>query len=406
MKRKTKLLLIGVSLIICLCGVLLFVIQNDSTEEIIYTVVNESFERGTPTKTPKKLRPKKLHDFLDAYLPIIADASPEVQAVMKQFDPKFRKHGGYLEIERFLPADEWLQKLLGMGIVIDDFSDYSGWLNHRSRYWLAHNNPESLISMKDRLNLNADTSWDDVVEAGIWSHVKLKTLADEAMEADPLVEGGTLGKDGVFIPFRINTIYIQTYDSNVISSQKGAGVPDWVPQELHHRAAGIPPKREIPKHVEVVFLDDAGKPVEEKIAQSRAQRFQLEPYLIKGAEPVNASEIESVDRDRDTSIGEDSDIVRETDTDASDMTNRSQPDADFNIDEIPDENNLDASLTPKLPTDMPIESDFERRLNEAERMLDDPKSEDDLRRLKQIDPDAANEKEHGQHAPPVDDEQK
>lgn len=403
MKRKTKLILmIGTCLIICSCGFLFFFLQNDPTQEIIYTAVNESFERGTPTKPPENIQPE-LNKFLNEYLPMISDASPEVQAVMKQFDPKFRSNVLELEIERFLPTDEWLQKLLDMGIVIDNYSDYSGYLNHRYRYWHAHNDPEDLIDMKDRLNLNADTSWDEVVEAGIWSYVKLNTLANKAMAADPLVEGGTLSKDGVFIPFRLNTIYIQT-DGSAVSSIKGAGVPDWVPRELHHRAAGIPPERKIPKHVEVIFLDDAGNPVEEKIAQSRVQGFQLEPYLIKGADPVNASETESVDRG--TSIGDDSDIVRETETGASDKPSRSQPDTDFNIDEIPDENNLDASLTPKLPTDMPTESktEVEKRLEEAERMLDDPESVDDLRRRKQIGPNAANEKERGQHAPPTDDE--
>ena len=229
MKRKTKLLLIGACLIICLSVVLLFFMQPDPTEEIIYTMVNESFERGTPTQTPENIQPD-FAEFLDEYLPMIADASPEVQAVMIQFEPKFRSDALDLEIERFLPTDEWLQKLLDMGITIDNYSDYSGYLNHRYRYWHAHNDPEDLLDTKDRLNLNADASWDDVVEAGIWRYAKLKTLADEAMDADPLVEGGTLSKDGVFIPFRLNTIYIQQNGSQV-SSQKGAGVPDWVPRE-------------------------------------------------------------------------------------------------------------------------------------------------------------------------------
>lgn len=389
MKRRTKLLLLGACLVFCLCGVLFFLIQNDPTEEIIYTAVNESFEHGTPTKTHENIKPE-LNKFFDEYLPIIADASPEVQAVMKQFEPKFRRNVGVdLEIEKFLPTDEWLQKLLDMGISIDNYSDYSGWLNSRYQFWHAHNDPQDLIDIKDRLNLNADASWDEVVEAGIWSTLKLYTLADAAEASDPLVYGGKLSSNGVFIPFRRNTIYIQTNGTQV-SSINGTGVPDWVPRELHQRAAGTPPKREIPKHIEVIFLDDAGKPVEEKVAHSRAQGFQLEPYLIKGAEHVNASDPEPVDPD--TSIADDSDIFLETQTDASNIPNRSRPDTDFNIDEIPDESTLDASLAPKLPTDMPTESDFEKGLNDAERMLDEPESEEDLRRHIETEPEEMRER--------------
>ena len=392
MKRKTKLFLIGACLIICLCGVLFFLIQNDPTEEIIYTAVNESFEHGTPTKTHENIKPE-LNKFFDEYLPMIADASPEVQSVMKQFEPKFRRNVGVdLEIEKFLPTDEWLQKLLDMGISIDNYSDYSGWLNSRYQFWHAHNDPEDLIDIKDRLNLNANASWDEVVEAGIWSTLKLYTLADAAEASDSLVYGGKLSSNGVFIPFRRNTIYIQTNGTQV-SSITGTGVPDWVPRELHQRAAGIPPEREIPKHVEVIFLDDAGKPVEEKIAQSRAQAFQLEPYL-KGAahlKPLNPLDTESVDRR--TSISEDSDIFLETQTDASDMPNRPQPDADFNPDDfIPGKPPLDAGLAPKLPTDIPTESDFEQGLNDAERMLDEPESEDALRRRIETKPDELKER--------------
>ena len=87
-----------------------------------------------------------------------------------------------------------------------------------------------------------------------------------------------------------------------------------------------------------------------------------------------------------------SDIVPETQTHASDMPNRSQPNTDFNIDEIPNENPLDASLAPKLPTDMPTESDFQKRLKEAERILDEPESEDDLRRRIETEPEEMRER--------------
>lgn len=402
MSLKAKLFLFGIPacLFIGVFAVLLVLTHRPPTPEVVYTVAEA--DSDWVAAEPRKPKPS-MDVFLEGYLPQIADASPEVQAVMKEFDPLFRTVDRDPEIENFLPADEWFQKLLDMGIVIDDYSDYSGWLSTRYMLLHAHKDAEDLLRSKRLLNLHADASWDEVVEAEIRYKEKLNRLVDQAQAADPLVSGGSLDSRGVFIPNRENTAYVQT-EGTMTDITAGTGVPEWVPQELAHRQSGMPPEREIPKHIDIIFLNDNGQPVSDEVAHSRAIMYQLEPYLIKGAERVNASETESVDRG--TSIDDHSDIVLETETDDTDIPNRPQPDTDFNFDEavIPDENALDASLAPKLPTESKIEA--EKRLEEAERMLDDPESEDDLRRLKQIDPDAANEKKRGQHAPPTDDEQK
>ena len=405
MSRKTKLFLFGIGacFIICVCGVLLVLTQRQPTEEFVYTITEvphgQKPSNTTDTGSQKPKPYPTLDVFLEGYLPIIADASPEVQAVMKEFDPLFRTTNRDLEIENFLPTHEWLQKLLDRGIVIEDFSDYSGWLSTRYTFLHAHKDPESLAMTKKTLNLHADASWDEVIEAEIQTTDKLFTQANQAMDVDPLVYGGSLDSNGAFIPARLNTAYVQT-EGSMSTIASGTGVPEWVPQELAHRHAGNSPEREIPKHIEIIFLDDNGQPASHEVARSRATLYQLEPYLIKGADTVNEPDTKSGSTDNTIS-----DNVNNYESETADQAKRARPDPNMSIDELvdPTEINLDARLTPKLPTDIPIESDVEKGLNDVERILREPESEDDMRRLIQIDSDAANEKERRQHSPPSDD---
>lgn len=345
-----------------------FIINRDPIEVVVYTALDG--------KTPKESDTPKIAEFIDWYLPMMSDAPPQVVNIMKRFDAKYRAKGAYRNraLEEFYPADEYIQRLLAKGVQINTYDDYSDYLEDRWYLYRAANNPDAMKGLKERHGLGDNATFDSLVDAEINENVLFKQLLDQAMKNDPRVYGGDIDADGLFIPYRTKTVYVQQGE---ITS--GHGVPRWVPHELSSRVSGLQPSRRIPEDIEVIFLDDAGKPVEEKIAQSRAQAFQLEPYL-KGAahvKPVNPSDTQSIDQN--TSIGNDSDIVLETQTDASDMPNRSRPDTDFNIDEIPNESALDASLEPKLPTDIPSESDFEKDLNDAEHMLDEPESEDDLR---------------------------
>lgn len=216
-----------------------------------------------------------LQYFLHAYLPMIADASLEVQTVMKKFDAKHKTSLGarHLGIERLFPTDEWLQKYLDMGIPVDDYGDYSACLSPRSLLWHAHNDPEDLIGRKNTLNLKADASWDEVVEAQIENSVKLNKLVKEASAKDWRVGGGSLSKEGVFIPNRMWIVYIQT-DGSAITMQ-ASSVPDWVMQELAHRGSGSPPDRNIPWYIDIIFLDKVGNELVGAAREHQMRRFQI-----------------------------------------------------------------------------------------------------------------------------------
>lgn len=281
MTRTSKLPLIGTLLIPSVGLVLVFLNSCEPTaEQNLQAVLEVTFADPTTPPTSKKEFTEakftlEMRDFLNAYLPMIADASPEVKSIMIRFDAKHKKSVGYshLDIERLLPTDEWLQKYLDMDIAINEFSDYSGCLSTRWLLWHAHNDPEDLVDTKDRLNLNADASWDEVVDAEIRTSVKLDRLVKEASAKDWRVGGGSLSKEGVFIPNRMWTVYIQT-DGSAISSH-ASRVPQWVLQELHHRGSGQTPNKKLPWYIDIIFLDKAGNELVGRAREHQMRRFQL-----------------------------------------------------------------------------------------------------------------------------------
>ena len=241
MKLRTKLLIVSAVLIVFVsCALLLLVDVKVPAEQIAQAVLdNPTTAGGTPPL--KKLTPD-LADFFSWYQPMVVYASPEVRAVMKKFDAYFRSGWANRDedIEQFFPTDEWLQKLLDMGIVIENYSAYSGFLNMRWEFYHAKNDPEDIANMIYKYKLDDDASWEEVVDAGIRFGVKLHNRAEEAMEADPLVYGGSMGRDEVFIPVRLKTVYVR--DGSI---SYGKGVPEWVGRELSERESGLPPSREI-----------------------------------------------------------------------------------------------------------------------------------------------------------------
>lgn len=268
-------------MVVCVASVAIFLNACEpTTEQSLQAVLEATFADPAAPATSKTVFTQAkfsadLRYFLHAYLPMIADASPEVQTVMKRFDAKHRTSLGarHLGIETLFPTDEWLQTYLDMDIAIEDYGDYSACLSPRSLLWHAHNDPEDLISTKDQLNLKADASWDEVVEAQIKNSVKLDKLVEEASAKDWRVGGGSLSKTGVFIPNRRWTVYIQTDGSGV--SMHASSVPQWVLKELAHRGSGIPPDRRIPWHIDIIFLDNGGNELVGAAREYQMRRFQI-----------------------------------------------------------------------------------------------------------------------------------
>ncbi len=391
MKLKSKLVIVSVVLIFCV-GFALFLRfgVKDPIEQIAQTVLEDP-SGGGKAIPPNQMTPD-LANFLGWYQPMVAEASPEVRAVMKRFDATFRASplDRNEEIEQFFPTHLWIQKLLNMGIQFDDFSDYSGYLNHRWTYYHAQNDPERLSDLKYRYQLDDAASWDEVVDAGIRFDEKLNTFANQAMAADPLVYGGSMGREGVFIPTRFKTLYVKPNGGMSF----GTGVPEWVARELTDREAGRPPSREIPKDIDIIYLDEKGQPIKDRMPPSLEDGGETPAF--RSSETVGESvETDSLSAgDFDNSFPDDL-LPSDTESYEFDKPNLPQSVAD-----------LEKQLTPELPTTESIETQLKEQLSperfsKAQQLIDEYGTEEGLRRLRESDPDAARRFERERRPPPT-----
>ena len=313
----------------------------------------------------------ELANFVGWYQAMVKDASPEVQAVMKKFDPRFRSGSANRneEIEQWYPTDEWMQRLLDMGIVIDDYRSYTGYLSRRWLFYHAENDPEELADMKDFYDLDSDASWDQVLNAGIHFGVKLRTHANQAMDADPQVYGGQLSKDGVFIPFRYKTVYVK---NNFIL--KGAGVPDWVSQELTNRGHGVAPEREIPKDIDVIYLDEKGQPRENANSSGDAGETPTVPRSESNVFEQPASEKSVLLDEFDNSDFDDMPTTE----------NRQKPETKPPVDFPTTPADLEKQLTPEGIEAELTEGISPDRFDKKQQSIDQLGTEEGLRRPKEI----------------------
>jgi hypothetical protein len=385
MKLKTKLVIGSAVLIICMgASLLLLVDMKNPTEQMAEALLD-----GKPPTDmmPLEQMTPELANFIGWYKPMVVEASPEVRAVMKKFDPKFRSGWANRneEIERYFPTDEWLQRLLNMDIAFDDYSDYSSYLSDRWRFYHAQNDPEELSDLKERYGLEKNASLDVVIEASMRESVKLNGLVDQAIEEDPRVYGGKLSKEGVFIPFKHKTVYVQ--QDFVL---KGIGVPDWVPRELTNRAAGLPPSREIPDDIDIIYLDENGQPLSEGIPPSFGNGGEIEGFSRGETDTVFESATGELP------LAEDFDSSFPDDLPPSDAES-------FEFEKpnlLQSVAGLEKQLTPERIEAELSEGLSPERFNKAQLLIDQYGSAEGLRRLRESDPEAATQFERQQNNPP------
>ena len=374
MKLKTKIGIVSVLIVCAGCVLLLRLNVKDPVEQAVQAVLEDP-----PTnedKVYKKRRSPELENFLSWYEPMVKDASPEVRAVMKKFDAHFRSGWANRneEIEQWYPTDEWIQRLLDMGIAIDNYSNYSTYLNTRWSFYHAKNDQEELAAQKDSYGLAADASWEEVLDSGIRFSVKMHTLTDQAMAVDSRVYGGSLSKEGVFIPIRLKTIYMRP---GTISA--GSGVPDWVPHELRRREQGFPPSREIPDDVDIIYLDEKGQSIKDRAPPNGGVRDEIEGYSSSETDTTfdSASEQSPLADDFDNSFPDDL-PPSDTAPPQFEKPNFPQSVADlekqFSLEDIEEE--LSEGLSPE-------------HFDKAQQLIDQYGTEEGLRRLRETDPEAA-----------------
>lgn len=260
-----------------------------------------------------------------------------------------------------------------MGVVIDDYSDYSAYLSARWRLFHAKNNPEELYELKARHKLAVSASWDEVVDAQIKESVKLHTKTEQAIAADPRVRGGNLDKDGVFVPFRHKTVYVRP------GALTASGVPRWVVHEISKREQGYPPSREIPDDIDIIYLDEKGQSIKDRVPPNGGVRDEIEGNSSSETDTTfdSASEQSPLADDFDNSFPEDL-PPSDTEPPQFEKPNFPQSVADlekqFSLEGIEEE--LSEGLSPE-------------RFDKAQQLIDQFGTEEGLRQLRESDPEAA-----------------
>ncbi|MYE91041.1 hypothetical protein F4X33_18820 [Candidatus Poribacteria bacterium] len=274
MKRRIGIITV---MMFVACGLYLYFKQSPGEK-----VAQEVLKGDYPNEKKVQL-PSELKEFVDWYEPMVKKASPEVVAVMRRFDAKFRSMSGHRnrELEETVPATDWIQRYLDMGIEIESYDDYTDYLADRTYAYHMITNPEELAQKREWHGLPSTATLDEVIEVDIIENVGNKGTLDAAMASDPRVYGGSFGRDGTFIPSRYKTVYVE---GNTI--HKGRGVPDWVVYELENREIGFSPQRDIPEDVDVIYLNSKGQPVEKSTSPSNVGALETDTRRFDVPETV------------------------------------------------------------------------------------------------------------------------
>ena len=381
---KLRITIVAVTVIVAAgCAAVYFYLKQNPVAVVVDAVLKDrSLNDANIELTPE------LETFVNWYEPMVSDAPREVVDIMRRFDAKYRSNGAYRhkELEEFYPTDEWIKRLLDMGIKIE--SDDAYWDHLETRWFVYHaaNDPEELQELKDEYGLDASASFEDVIDAEIRHNVLLKQSVDQAMAADPWVYGGELGADGVFIPYRHKTVYLLPGDITA-----GSGVPKWVVYELRDRELGNPPSREIPKDIEVVYLNREGQPRETPPSVGDAGEIPTF-HRDKADAGVESASSESMPPDRF-----DDSYPDEIPTQQEPRTPERVPPIDFptsvaDLEKQLASGGIEAELSEELSPE---------RFDKVQQLIDQYGSEEGLRRFREMDPEAARRFEREQRKPSV-----
>ncbi len=175
--------------------------------------------------------------------------------------------------------------------------------------------------------------------------------------------------------FHFKTVYVQPG-----TIKKGRGVPKWVVHEIRERELGNPPSREIPDDIDIIYLNEKGQSIKDRVLLSGGEGREIEVLSSSGIDTggalANPDSLGLAD-DIDNSFPDD---VPPSDTTSYEFKKPNLPQSiadiekQFSLEGI--ESELGAALSPE-------------RFNKAQRLIEQYGTEEGFRRLREIDPEAA-----------------
>ncbi len=172
-----------------------------------------------------------------------------------RFGPNYPHH-----LDEAYPQEEWLQRNLELGQHFADAADYNTTLQRRI-YMIKHRvdwdsgNEEDRAKMRRYLDLPPDVdTWEEYEDAFLKTLITSYHTFVVATEADPDIEGGTVGTDGTLVPFKKNTVYVHVNPDNGLSTFTGTELTDEEEDALITYGVS-------PDGITVIYTDESGKPL-------------------------------------------------------------------------------------------------------------------------------------------------
>ena len=203
------------------------------------------------------------------------DGPQTVEALLESFEDM----AVHPEVDMKYPQAEWVQMLLNRGIVIEDFTDYSGFLAARANLEYLEKNPE--IWKSGHAGIPPTENWETFkaafIDRKIWQYQQIKA----AEEADPDITGGVFTGDDyrTFLPFKPGRVYVTKVEGGGIF--RGASLTQ--EQKFNILFRGIHPDK-----YDIVYIDENNTILSEPpaaITQEEigiANRNQIEESLPTG----------------------------------------------------------------------------------------------------------------------------
>lgn len=334
------------------------------------------------------------------------EGSQTVEALMKTFDEDYNAARTYpeaVEVDEKYPQAEWLAILLDNGLRVDDYSDYSLYMNERANLSWLEGEPERWASGKIK-GVPPTDDWETFESAYIDRQIWEFKQIYEAKQEDPSVVGGrfTGPDDRTFLPYTDGRVYVERFETGAFFFGKELSDEQQLDIMLYGKH---------PEGYDIVYIDENGTVLSEVPPPPRPteeQRQQYKAWLEAQQNPPSERPTDMMDwwDDLDSSQKNDygyTDNVQRSPQAAQEQFERAQAEvlerATMTDAEL--EATLEEQYTPETAkgyrdniAEEQIETDFgERfspeRLRQAQRILSRYGPEEGLDRLREVDPEMA-----------------
>jgi hypothetical protein len=230
-----------------------YLASAESQVDAIKLELREAFERKAEEFKQGATEPPsiKVYDFSELDLSenheeteTLKHEGPQtVEALLGSFEEVLVYPG----IDGMYPQSEWVEMLLDRGIVIKDFTDYSGYLSARQTLVYFENNPA--IWQSGEAGILPTEDWEtfkaSFIDRHIWQYEHIKA----AKASDPEVTGGFFvgPEQRTFLPFKPGRVYVSRFEGGAFFYGESLTAK----QEFELLCKGIQPRG-----YDIVYIDE------------------------------------------------------------------------------------------------------------------------------------------------------